>query len=198
MDAPALRKPLFYVLILTNIAAVFAGAHYYWAQLSSTPLQLLIFVPDCPLYVLLALPILLKLVKNSTYAFLISVGLTKYGLWTVFALIFHWGAYSMPAALPTTIIFIIGHLGMAIQGAALIPKKGVGLAALLLALGWFLLNDYSDYFLGTVPPIPGQGIELVAALTFFASIALTLGFYLYSEKLLSFPPVRFIREIIWG
>ena len=190
------RENLFRVLFLLNVAGVLAGAWYYWGQLSSTPLVLLIFVPDCPLYVLLALPILAKLIRNDAYSFLVSIGMAKYGLWTVFILLFHWNAYSLPAYLPITLIFIVGHIGMVLEGCALLPKKKIGAAVTLLALGWFLLNDVSDYFGGTVPPIPRQGMGLVQNLTFAASIIFTLGFFLFAEKVRAFSPVRFFRKII--
>jgi len=190
------RALLFNILLLLNIAAVFAGAYYYWDQLSATPLHLIPFVPDCPLYVLLALPILLKWIRNSAYAFIVSVGMVKYGLWTVFVLLFHWNAYSVPSALLVTIIFILGHIGMALEGAVLLPKKRAGTAVLLLALAWFLFNDYADYVIGTVPSIPAYGMQLVAALTAAASIIIPLVFFLFQEKIRSFAPVKLGRWII--
>jgi len=196
MDTSPLRKHLLNILILLNIAAVFTGAWYYWDQLSVTPLHLLIFVPDCPLYVLLALPILLKLIKNNAYAFIVSIGMVKYGLWTVFVLLFHWNAYSVPSVLPVTIVFLLGHIGMALEGAVLLPKKRVSAAVLLLALAWFLFNDYADYVIGTVPPIPIDGMQLVAALTVAASIIIPLAFYFYSEKIRNFVPIKLGRWLI--
>jgi len=190
------RPNLFRLLFILCIAAVFAGAYYYSYQLSSTAASLLLFVPDCPLYVLLTLPILARRIKNGIFSFLVAVGMAKYGAWTVFVLLFHWGAYSTPANLPITVIFILGHTGMALLGAALLPKKRIGTIALLIILGWFLLNDYSDYFLGTRPLIPGAGINFVRDLTIAASFAFTLGFYFYGEKVRSFQPVKFFRWVI--
>lgn len=190
-----LRSPLFAILLLLNVAAVFTGLWYYWDQIAATSLSLLIFVPDCPLYVLLAIPMLLGF-RNRAYSFLVSIGMAKYGLWTVFALLYNWQVYFLPDFLLVTVIFIIGHLGMALEGAALLPKKKVGALALLLALGWFLLNDYSDYFLGTRPPIPEQGIDFVRDLTVAASFAITLGFYFHGEKIRNLLPVKFGRWLI--
>jgi uncharacterized membrane protein YpjA len=195
MELPS-RENLFRILFFLNIAAVFTGLWYYQDQLSATPLQLLIFVPDCPLYVLLAIPILAKKIKNDAYSFFVSIGMVKYGLWTVFVLLFHWDAYSLPAYLPVTLVFIAGHLGMALEGAALLPAKKVAQGAVLLSLAWFLLNDISDYFWGTVPLIPTGGMDTVRNLTFAASFALTLGLYLYYEKVRSFLPVKFFRWVI--
>ena len=98
--------------MLLNVAAVIVGFYFYSDQLAATPPQLLIFVPDCPLFVFLSLLIILGIVRNDIFSFLVSAGMVKYGLWTVFVLLFHWGAYSVPAALPVTVVFIIGHLGI--------------------------------------------------------------------------------------
>ena len=190
-----LRQNLFKLLLLLNIAAVLVGFWYYQDQLASTPLHLAIFVPDCPLYVLLAIPILLGF-RNAAYSFLVSIGMLKYGLWTVFVLLFHWSAYSVPAMLPVTVIFIIGHIGMAFEGLVLLPKEKASLAILLVAIAWLLLNDVSDYFWGTVPPIPSEGMWLVAALTFAASLAFPLLFYFHPEKIRALAPVKFGRWLL--
>ena len=196
MDASKLRQHLFSIVLLLNVISVFTGLWYYWDQLTVTPWHLLIFVPDCPLYVLLAIPILLKWVKNDAYYFLVSIGMVKYGLWTVFALLYHSKVYFLPEFLPVTLVFIIGHLGMALEGACLLPKKKVAAGILLAAMAWFLLNDFSDYVLGTVPPIPHEGMAFVALLTVLSSLLLPLAFYLYSDKLHGFPVVKFGRWIL--
>lgn len=183
-------------MLLLNIAAVFAGAYYYQDQLTSTPLPLLIFVPDCPLYVLLAIPILLGAIRNQAYSFFVSIGMFKYGLWTVFVLFFHWSAYAAPSALAITLVFILGHIGMALEGLALLPKGKAGIAVLAACLAWFLLNDVSDYFWGTVPPIPTANLSTVALLTFAASLLLPLAFFLWPEKIRNAAPVAFFRRII--
>lgn len=190
------REPLFKLLLLLNILAVFIGLWYYQEQLAATAWQFLLFVPDCPFYVLLAIPILLRLVKNDTFAFLVAVGMAKYGLWTVFVLLLHSGYYFLPALLPTTIIFIIGHLGMALEGMAIIPKKKVCALALALALAWFLFNDYADYSLGARPWIPEDGLARVRDFAIASSIILSLGFYFCANLIRKFPPVKFFRWVV--
>jgi uncharacterized membrane protein YpjA len=188
-------KKLFLLLCLLMCAAVFIGFGYYFDQLAFTPLLLWIFVPDCPLYVLLTLPILAKKIRSDAYSFLVSIGMFKYGLWTVFVLLFY-SEYWQPSQIWITVPFIIGHIGMALLGAALLPKKKVAASIALVVLAWFLLNDYADYFLGTRPLIPSHDISLIRDLTIAASIILTLGFFLYAEKIRSFAPVKFFREVI--
>jgi len=122
--------------------------------------------------------------------------MVKYGLWTAFVLVFHWGFYSQPAFLLTTIVFIAGHLGMAAEGLAILPKKRIGALPLLAITCWFLLNDFADYSLGTVPPIPRAGMALVAALTILSSIALPLLFFFAGGRARNPLPVRLLREMM--
>ncbi|MFA6214167.1 MAG: DUF1405 domain-containing protein [Candidatus Micrarchaeia archaeon] len=190
-----LREALFLIAIFLNAAAVIIGATVYLGQLSETPTHLLIFVPDCPLYVFLALLILLGLVKNDIFSFIVSIGMVKYGLWTVFVLIFHSGYYFSPGMIGISAVFVIGHIGMALEGLAILPKKA-GLPALALALAWFLLNDYSDYFLGTVPLIPPSGMGIVRGLTFASSLLLPLALFAFASKLRAWAPVAWLRKII--
>jgi uncharacterized membrane protein YpjA len=218
---------LFYLIILLNIAGVFAGAWYYYGQMLQTPAHLLLFVPDCPLYVLLFLACALGLVianqqsnstpnalgydaglvcsspfsfmdcyKNDFFSFLVAVGMAKYGLWTVFVLLFHWQYYSLPAFLPVTVLFVFGHLGMALEGLALLPKKRIGALALCAIIAWFLLNDYMDYAVETVPPIPREGMATVATLTVAASVLLPLAFFAYGSRIAKWRAVAFLRGIL--
>ena len=188
-------KDLFIPLILVNILGVLAGAYYYADQLAATPVSLLIFVPDCPLYVLLFIPIALGLVKNRECRFLVSVGMVKYGLWTVFVLLYHSDAYFQPAILATTLVFITGHIGMAAEGVSALPKKRIGALALAATICWFLLNDYADYSLGTVPPIPTAGLGLVAILTVASSIIIPLLFARIAQNDYILFPFSKIRQI---
>ena len=187
---------LFRLLVLLSVSAVLVGLYYYIDQLAATPTNMWIFVPDCPLYVFLAILVIKKAVKSDAFAFLVSVGMMKYGIWTALVLLFHWDFYSLPELLPVTLVFIVGHIGMALLGAALIPKKKVGLWIFLLSLGWFLVNDFADYALGTRPPIPARDIALVAIFTIALSLGFTALAYFYRDKVRSFQPARFVREII--
>jgi uncharacterized membrane protein YpjA len=187
-------EKLFLIALFLNVSAVIIGGYYYIDQLASTQWHLLVFVPDCPFYVLLALLIILGVVRNEIFSFMVSVGMVKYGLWTVFAILFHWGVYSQPPYILTSFVFIIGHLGMAAEGLALLPKKPARLA-LALALAWFLLNDVSDYFWGTVPSLPPGGLSTVRNLTFASSIALPFMLFLFAPALLRLAPIKFLRRV---
>jgi len=189
-------RSLFLPLILINCAAVLTGMYFYSDQLAATAPQLLIFVPDCPLFVLLALLIMLGIMRNDIFSFFVSVGMVKYGLWTVFVLLFHWSHYSQPFFFWTTIIFILGHLGMAFEGLALLPARRIAAPALALVILIFLIYDFSDYWLGTVPEIPAQGLGLVRDFTIAASIALPLILWKYGKRIRELPLASQLREII--
>jgi uncharacterized membrane protein YpjA len=186
---------LFLLAVFLNVSAVFVGGYFYLDQLSQTPLHLLAFVPDCPFYVFLALLIILGIIRNEIFSFIVSVGMVKYGLWTVFVLLFHLDVYSQPLYFWTTIIFILGHLGMAAEGLALLPKKPARLA-LILSLAWLLLNDVSDYLWGTVPSLPPGGLEMVRNLTFASSIILPLVLFLFALAIPKLPIVKFLRRCL--
>jgi len=189
-------RSLLIPLVLINAAAVLIGAYFYADQVSATAPQLLAFVPDCPLFVLLSIPILLGMMRNGPFSFFVSIGMVKYGLWTMFALLFHWGHYSSPLFFWTSVIFILGHAGMALEGLAILPGKRVGASALALSIIIFLAGDYSDYWLGTAPAIPQEGIGLVRGFSIASSVALPLLLFACGEKIRGLPLVRQLRGII--
>lgn len=192
------KRLLFLAAVLLNAAAIAIGFYFYSDQLAATDIPFLIFVPDCPLYVFLSLLIILGIIRNESFSFIVSCGMVKYGMWTVFALLFHWDFYSTPLFLWTSAVFIIGHIGMAAEGLAILPKKQLGAAALLFAAGWLLLNDVSDYLWGTVPPLPPGGIETVRALTFASSILLPPALFFYGKKIRGLPGIRQLRALLFG
>lgn len=140
------------LIILVDLAGIYYGYYYYSEQLASTPLYLWIFVPDCPFYVMLftiALVLTIFGFDNRLFNYISAVGMMKYGVWTLLALLL-FGDYffSNPFFLQSAVLFIL-HIGMFAEGPLLIPRK-VERKYLFLGLGWFLLNDYVDYFYGYV------------------------------------------------
>ncbi|MFA6907199.1 MAG: DUF1405 domain-containing protein [Candidatus Micrarchaeia archaeon] len=188
---------LFLIAISLNLLAIYFGANVYADQFALHPPYLAIFVPDCPLYAFLALLIILGAVKNDLFSFIVSIGMVKYGLWTVFVLFFHSGYYFAPGLFNISAIFVLGHIGMALEGLALLPKKQLALPALALAMGWFLLNDFSDYFLGTVPLIPPGGLDTLRNLTIASSILLPLAIFAFSAGIGKNALVAWLRRILF-
>ena len=192
------HSTLFWTAIFLNVLGVIVGTYFYASQLAATPLPLILFVPDCPLYVFLSLLIIFRVVRNDVFSFIVSIGMVKYGLWTVFALFFHSSHYFVPNMFAISVIFVIGHIGMAVEGLAILPQKRLGTLALALAVGWFLINDAPDYFLGTVPSLPPGGLEIVRNITIASSIVLPLLLFSLKEKIRALPVVRQLGGLLLG
>jgi len=191
-------RSLFWLAILLNALGILIGATVYADQFALHPMYLAIFVPDCPLYVFLALLIIFGIIKNDIFSFIVSIGMVKYGLWTIFVLFFHSSFYFSPDLFNMSVIFVIGHIGMALEGLALLPKKRLALPALALAIIWFLLNDFSDYFLGTVPLIPPGGLETLRDITIASSIILPLLLFAFAAKIRKCAIVAWLRGILFN
>jgi len=202
MDKNALSSLLWFILLLINVGAVLVGYMYYQDQLATTPFYLWIFVPDCPFYVLLfllsfglaqfsaksggssLLGSISRLVRSDTFNFVVSIGLVKYALWTMFVLLFYSSTFFSPPYSAQSYFLFFAHIGMALECLLLLPKK-VDMKMLGIALAWFLLNDVMDYFVGLYPYLP-QGAEqfrVVMLLTFAASIVLSFSAYALGPKI---------------
>ena len=58
----------------------------------------------------------------------------------------------------------------------IIPKK-IDARILLLVVAWFLLNDFVDYELGTLPRFPDGQLDFVIPATAALSVLSVLGLY---------------------
>ncbi len=152
-----MKKPgiIFLLVILANLIGAYFGFFiYYQEQIAATPLPLLVFVADCPLAVLLFAAILILYwfgMKNDFFSFLAASYCLKYGVWTVFIILWfnqiffapeHWMMYS---------VLLVTHAGMALEAFSLVGRVKIGKVGAAAVLGWFLLNDYMDYFWGLMP-----------------------------------------------
>lgn len=131
--------------------------------------ELWLFIPDCPLYVALLLLIAVFGIKNELFRFIAAAGLVKYGMWTLMIFSLYPEVYLSERLVLQTGILIIGHILMVLASLAIVPKKP-GIKALAPALAWFLINDYMDYWVGTMPVFPSSHLEFVVV----ASIALSI------------------------
>jgi uncharacterized membrane protein YpjA len=177
------RKMLIF-LILVNICGFFAGIYYYYIQLSMTPAYFWIFVIDCPLYTLLMAVVLvmkLKEKRSDVLNFLTSAGLIKYGLWTGIVVFLYRDLFFAVNPVIYSLLFPL-HIGMILEGIILIPHFKTSVNFFLPVLGWFLLNDYMDYFIGTVPIIPGTYIEFLTWKSFATSIVITAAIFAITNK----------------
>ena len=165
--------------VLLCLVAIYMGFSIYEFKFTITSPYLWLFVPDCPLYVLIALVVFLFKARNPLIGFLTSVGLAKYGLWTLFIFVIYPEVYFSGPYLFDTSILVAGHILMVIAALAFLPKK-VGGRELVIVFGWFLLNDLMDYGIGTAPLIPQGKIEMVALFSLAETVILLFVFYFFN------------------
>ncbi|NUN11635.1 DUF1405 domain-containing protein [Candidatus Micrarchaeota archaeon] len=174
---------LIQLFIIANLIGFAFGIYYYWNQLLSTNPLLWLLVIDCPLFALMAAITYWKKTPDW-FKQLTAIGCLKYGLWTVIVIIGFSNYYFTPETALLYAALLIAHFGLAVQGLFFIGtwKKNY----YLLATGFFVANDLSDYFLSTHPAaIPLQSIETIKIFTILLSIA-TIGFGYYFNKKTNF------------
>ena len=159
-----------------SIIAILIGASFYMHQFSTTSPLLWAFLPDCPMYVFIALAVFLFRVQSKTVQFLAAVGMAKYGLWTLFIFWSFPEIYFAPIIINSTLILIAGHILMVVGGMVFIPKK-MDAKTLAVVLAWFLAMDGMDYVVGTVPIIPAGKEMQVALFALAETIFISIGFY---------------------
>ncbi len=185
------NTPLLITIIIINIAGSLVGFFYYWDQLVAASPIAWIFIPDCPLYTLSVAAILAVYASTKRSSdlinFITAVGLAKYGTWTVVIVLglstFY---FSVDSSLYTVLVLM--HVMMAAEFILpLLLIRQLKYRLTVVALVWFLANDFADYFLGTHPPIPTSEISLIATFTFlltplFIAIAYYTARFLNNSK----------------
>jgi len=159
------RNKLFLVfLIIINLFAGIYSVSYYLPQLEQSQWFFWLFVIDCPLYaILFGINIFLLVINkpSETLSFISIVGNFKYGLWTIFVLTIA-GLASMQW------LFVLSHVLLIIETIVLACLFAFKVKHVLLALVWFIVNDFIDYFLG-MHPFVSEGFLSYAMLFALAS-----------------------------
>lgn len=170
--------PIIALLILINFFGFLVGMIVYYQQMVVVNPIFWIFIPDCPLYVMLASIVYMKMFRNNLFKMITAAGLLKYGVWTIFTLSYYsdyflsnWFGW----------LLMIEHIGMTFQ--FLLVTKKFEKKELFVAIGWFLLNDYVDYILGMHPYIPSSDWRAVGAFATAGSVLAPLIVYFIGEKL---------------
>lgn len=171
-------KFILFLLVAANLIGVAVGMVFYYPQIAAATPLFWVFIPDCPLYVLLAAFFYLGLVKNELLKTITAIGLMKYGLWTLFAL-FHYSGYFLANWMGW--FLVVEHIGMVLQSALF--AKAFGKKPVLVALGWFLLNDFVDYIFGMHPFLPSKELGGVIIFTVASSLILPVFAYFYGERI---------------
>lgn len=135
-----------------------------------------VFIPDCPLYVALLLIIVLLDIKSDAFRFLAGAGLVKYGLWTLMIFALYPEQYFSDLYVRQTMVLVVGHILMVLSPLIVVPKK-IDARIMLLVVVWFLLNDFVDYEMGTLPKFPDGHLDLVIPATVALSVLSVLGLY---------------------
>ncbi len=171
-------------LFATNVLGFIYGIYYYWHQLSITPMYLWIFVIDSPLPVLLFAVICAMIyLKKSSPQWLILFsffGLIKYGIWTDIVIYLFRDYFFSVNPLIYGLNFHL-HFGMVLEGLLLLQLLKPKLKDILFVGGFYLLNDYLDYFYGTVTLIP-DGYRTFLMVESFAMTLILAGVAIYLRQ----------------
>lgn len=165
-----MNKKFLLVLALINLFAGFYSIQYYFWQLEKTTPLLWIFIIDCPLYSILFGINIYLISKNKKYPLfgLVSIiGSLKYGLWTIFALL-------LPGLIFFSLLLLVGHLLLIVETILLYKLYTFKIKHIIPVLGWFLFNDFLDYFAMTHPYFEKQFFNEIMLFSFAITLILAL------------------------
>ncbi|GBW09465.1 hypothetical protein M1K121_0864 [Staphylococcus aureus] len=135
------------MLLICNILGMIYGYIWYGEQLSHTPWQFKIFVPDSPtaiLFLVISISLILIRKQNSIIDVLAFVTLFKYGIWAVIMnilFIIEQGDITVNG-----LVLMFSHSIMAVQAIYFYPRFKRSMIGISVAMTWVFLNDYIDYF----------------------------------------------------
>lgn len=153
---------LLIIIISLNFLGFLTFPFFYGNQILATNPLLWLFVPDCQLAALIfGLSLIIKRDWLKNLGFMISL---KYGLWTILALLIYINYYLTPTNFWDFFIDLIAHVLLVVQ-VILLKNKIKFNKSIIPGLVFLLLNDLSDYLLGTHPPLPDYAIPLFSVIT---------------------------------
>ncbi|HCZ8444973.1 TPA: DUF1405 domain-containing protein [Staphylococcus aureus] len=135
------------MLLICNILGMIYGYIWYGEQLSHTPWQFKIFVPDSPtaiLFLVISISLILIRKQNGIIDALAFVTLFKYGIWAVIMnilFIIEQGDITVNG-----LVLMFSHSIMAVQAIYFYPRFKRFMIGISVAMTWVFLNDYIDYF----------------------------------------------------
>ncbi|NGH46765.1 DUF1405 domain-containing protein [Staphylococcus aureus] len=135
------------MLLICNILGMIYGYIWYGEQLSHTPWQFKIFVPDSPtaiLFLVISISLILIQKQNSIIDALAFVTLFKYGIWAVIMnilFIIEQGDITVNG-----LVLMFSHSIMAVQAIYFYPRFKRSMIGISVVMTWVFLNDYIDYF----------------------------------------------------
>lgn len=187
---PKWRNFLFWAIFAGNfLGALYGFFFFYWQQLLTTPLHLIIFVPDCPLFALFfAISMLLVRTRVDAewahlFNFLTFAGLLKYGFWTVWVLTNYHAYYAQsPEQAVLSTMLLIAHVFMFFEAFLLPSLVRVHPLQIAPVLGFMLLSDFLDYFGGLHPAMPDSSLPFMFTFTVAMSLVAVLGGYIVLRR----------------
>jgi uncharacterized membrane protein YpjA len=179
------NRSLIWILIIVNFLGFLFGIYYYMPQLDDTPEEMWLLVIDCPLYVLLfSIILFMELLGRPLppiLKFITSVGLFKYGLWTVIVILSHYEFFFTSNPLVYGLLLPM-HVGMTLESILLYSLFPPTPRTTLFVVSFFVLNDLSDYLLGTLPRIPDTWVSLLFIESLIVSIFYPLVLCFYTRR----------------
>ena len=145
-------RKILYLIISANFLGALFGFYYYGEQLMSTDLLLWVFVPASPIATLFfAASIYLNLKDRGLPVLdaLAFVSNFKYGLWTVFCLIYYSEIFFTSNSVGLYNFMLLSHFAMAAQAFLVFKWGNIGVKALVGAFLWYVFNDLIDYTFST-------------------------------------------------
>ncbi|HHC9655541.1 TPA: DUF1405 domain-containing protein [Staphylococcus aureus] len=135
------------MLVICNILGIIYGYIWYGEQLSHTPWQFKIFVPDSPtaiLILVISISLILIQKQNSIIDALAFVTLFKYGIWAIIMNILF--IIEQADITVNGLVLMFSHSIMAVQAIYFYPRFKRSMIGISVAMTWVFLNDYIDYF----------------------------------------------------
>ncbi len=181
-----MNRLILWALFISNGVGTIYGYYWYKIQLIETlnnkPFWQIVFVPDSPtasLFFTIAVGFLLFPPKSKLWRgirklveALAVVTSVKYGIWAI-TMILAGAALGDPLVWQHWML-MASHLTMAVEALIYIPFFTFGLATLIIACLWTLLNDTMDYTFGIYPYLSNRlesYITVVRNFTFTLTIA---------------------------
>jgi|TARA_B100000959_G_C14957013_1_gene614166 uncharacterized membrane protein YpjA len=173
---------LLILVLIANIFGVGFGFYYYQGLLANAPIWALPFIPDSPISTLFfSLAILLILInrKSDIVTSLASVYVMKYGIWTMFVILYYPYHFLTPQLANYYWLMFILHFGMVIEPILILHTMKRKKMILLVPIVWLLLNDLIDYGLNMNPlePYSLPNIQIVGIFSIMETIILSAVVY---------------------
>jgi uncharacterized membrane protein YpjA len=183
-------------LIAVNMAGFLLGVYNYYGSLAESPPYLWPLIADCPVAVLLFSLVCCLFYSRrkvpNLLIFLASVYMIKYGIWTLSAIVLYWPLYAASGDQITGALNFALHCGLILEGVVLSAKISHKIRDMLIVMIILIASDYSDYFLGTLPDIPGTHVGFLMVESFIVSMVLPFFIHIFSRisEGRRYPPAR--------